>query len=400
MRHDASASIAQILAAPWHQRRNAAAGLRGAVLVLALCFAAPIGLGAASLFCNAASAERLRQGAAASAWVGCGALLIAGWAMLVGNVLMQNKPALARLVPGHAVHLRGALLVAWAVMVLVAAAGPGFAFDAPLAWACGAAGALALFTAALRWPLLWLAAILTPLAAPGLLAIVGAEALKAELMTRCARDDWMFTAVVVTAGTLVLVAVVRNGGRGHLAAYEAGRAFARCLGLGGRICAPPGAVPAITGLRAIASRPYEWWLVRSLARGTGATKARMLLGLGPSLHWTMRLSEIFWTFAFGGFALVVFSSYAAFEARGAIMAWASFSVLLTLGTTPSQTPGRLRRTQREQALLMLLPGAPRGGASGWRCATSARNNDIVSALTQGSTRLSITPSCGLTAANA
>jgi hypothetical protein len=28
----------------------------------------------------------------------------------------------------------------------------------------------------------------------------------------------------------------------------------------------------------------------------------------------------------------------------------------------------------------------------WRCATSARNIDIVSALTQGSTKLSMTPS--------
>jgi hypothetical protein len=39
-------------------------------------------------------------------------------------------------------------------------------------------------------------------------------------------------------------------------------------------------------------------------------------------------------------------------------------------------------------------------SSAWRCATSLRNIDIVSALTQGSTRLSSTPSCGLTALKA
>jgi len=36
----------------------------------------------------------------------------------------------------------------------------------------------------------------------------------------------------------------------------------------------------------------------------------------------------------------------------------------------------------------------------WRCATSAKNSDIVTALTQGGTRLSVTPSCGLTALKA
>ncbi len=35
--------------------------------------------------------------------------------------------------------------------------------------------------------------------------------------------------------------------------------------------------------------------------------------------------------------------------------------------------------------------------SAWRWATSAKNNDIACAFTQGNTRLSITPSCGLTA---
>jgi hypothetical protein len=363
MRHDASASIAQVLAAPWHQRRNAGDGLRGAALVGVLCFAAPIGLLAWSLVCAPAQAAHMRQGAAASAWVGCGALLIAAWAMLVGNVLVQNKPALARLVPGHVVRLRGALLVAWTVMVLAAAAGPGFAFDAPLAWACGTAGALALFTAALRWPVLWLVAIVAPFAAPVLLSFVATDHLKAELAASWARDDWLFTAVVVTAGALVLVGVVRSGGRGHRAAYEAGRLVARSLGLGERVSAPAAVVPAITGLRAVASRPYEWWLARSLARGDSPAKARLLMGLGPSLHWSLRLGEILWIVVFGGIALFVFVANTAPDVRGLILAWASFSVLLTLGMTSSQAAGRLRKTQREQALLMLLPGAPADAAA-------------------------------------
>ena len=39
-------------------------------------------------------------------------------------------------------------------------------------------------------------------------------------------------------------------------------------------------------------------------------------------------------------------------------------------------------------------------SSAWRSATVRRNSDIVWALTQGRIRLSITPSCGLTALKA
>lgn len=362
MRHDPSASIAHILAATWHQRRNSG-GLWGIVAVVGFCAAAPVGLLAWSLVAHPlVLVERLRHGAMLSASIGAIALLASGWAMLIGTVLQQNHPALARLVPGHVARLRTALLVAWAALVLAITAGPGFAMDAPLLCACGAAGGLALLACALRWPLLWLLGIVAPFAMRGVLAVYESQDIDVALVNGWAHQSWLITAVVATAGALMLVAIVRSGGRSHLAAYEAGRAVARAFGMGSRAVAPSVALPAVNGLRAIASRPYDWWMAHVLARGDSAPSTRLQLALGPSLHWVSRVGDIFWTIAFGGVALALFATNTGVELRAAIFAWASFSVLLTLGAMPTQTPARLRKTQREQALLLLLPGAPRGDA--------------------------------------
>ncbi|HEY8977069.1 MAG TPA: hypothetical protein VIN75_22830, partial [Burkholderiaceae bacterium] len=225
-----SSSLAHILASTWQQRRNAGGGLRGAAIVVALCFAAPVGLSAWSLFCDPASVERVRQGILASTLVGAGALVVAAWAMLVGNVLQQNHPTMARLVPGHVVRLRAALVAAWALLVLAAAAGPGFAFGAPLVWACETGLALAVLTAALRWPVLWAIGLVAPFVAPRLLATHEADQLVEALHATWLREDWLLTAVVLTAGALVMVGVVRSGGSRHRAGYAMSRALARSFG--------------------------------------------------------------------------------------------------------------------------------------------------------------------------
>jgi hypothetical protein len=99
-------SLARILVAPWQQRRNASAWW-GSALVVVLCFAAPVVLLAWSAFTSSAQmAAALRISAGGSFWVGIGALLVVGWAMFIGNVLQQNHPTYARLVPHHASQLR------------------------------------------------------------------------------------------------------------------------------------------------------------------------------------------------------------------------------------------------------------------------------------------------------
>src|ERR1700756_2302947 len=143
MNHVESSAIARILASPFQQRINEDS-VWGAIVVIVLCLAAPAGLLVWSLVAEASLAPELRYRAAVSGAIAAVALLIAAWMMLVGNLLQQNQPAMARLVPGHVARLRTALLVAWALGVLAIAAGPGFVFGDPLAWGCAAAAGLAL----------------------------------------------------------------------------------------------------------------------------------------------------------------------------------------------------------------------------------------------------------------
>ena len=356
-------SLARILAAPWQQRRNAG-GLWGFAVVIALCFAAPVVLLAWRAFADSPQqAALLRFSAVRAAWIGVAALMVAGWAMLVGNVQQQNHPTIARLVPHQPGQLRLALLVAWALASLAAAALPGFAFDAPLAWGVGIAGLLALLAACLRWPLLWLLGIVAPFVVGWLTRRYGAGEFIEALGSVLAAHEWLATAVVVTAGATVLVTMVRDGGARHAAAYEARKRLRQQVfqeQQGG------GPVPVCTtkhgwiaGL-AVDGRPYGWWMKRRLARRDSPLMARLLLGLGPTAHWTSRLFQAFWFVVVSTGLCVMVSLFLGGDMIAYVLPWIAFSTLTGLCTPALQAVPMLRQTQREQALLVLLPGVPRG----------------------------------------
>lgn len=326
-----SSSLAHILASPW-QRWHNEGRFWGPGIVIALCAVAPVGMGVWSLFCDPRLAEGVRHGAVVSGWAGLGALVLAAWAILVGDVLRQNRLSLARLVPGHVGRLRAALLAAWAVLVLVATAGPGFALDAPLAWACCVAGGLALLTAALRWPWLWTFGIAAPFVVHRLITRPDADALGAALQANWARESWLLAAVVATAGALVLVVIVRTGEHRHFAARAHG----------------------------LSARPYDWWLNHVLARGDSTVGTRLLLGLGPATHWAAHLRDAFWFFVIGGGLCAVVALLVGSDLGLIILAWMGFSVVTGVASPALQAVPRLVRTRREQALLALLPGVPRG----------------------------------------
>lgn len=355
-------AVARILAAPWHQRRNAGS-LWGIALVVALCLAAPVGLLAWHwLFAPGRSDDPLLGAAGRSFWVGVAALLVAGWAMLVGNVLQQNHPTIARLVPHHASQLRLALLVAWALASLAAAALPGFAFDAPLAWACGVAAALALLAACLRWPLLSLGGIASPFVVGWLTRRYGPATFVDAVWQQWADHRALATCIVVTGGASILVATVRAGGARHMAAYESRQRLRE-----GALVQRPGDGHAcvcsrygwIGGL-AVDARPYGWWMARLLARPGSPLMSRLLLGLGPAAHWTTRAFQAFWYVVISTGVCLLVSLFVADGMLAYFLPWLAFSVLTGLSTPALLAVPQLRRTQREQAILALLPGVPRG----------------------------------------
>jgi hypothetical protein len=294
--------------------------------------------------------------------VGAAALIVAGWAIFIGNVLQQNHPTIARLVPHHASQLRLALLVAWALVILVAAALPGFAFGAPLAWACGTAASLAVLAAALRWPLLWLAGIVAPFAVGGLTQAFGAGEMLEALGMAWTRHHVLVTCFVVIAGAAVLLQVVRSGGSVHLAAYERRqRLHAALLRLEGG-GAPPtscGRYGWLMGL-GLDGRAYGWWMARLLARPRSSVMARLRVGLGPANHWTTRIFQAAWFVVFSVLMCVVLSLALGRGMLAYVLPWLGFSVLTGVCSPTLLAAPQLQRTQREQALLVLLPGVPRG----------------------------------------
>jgi len=353
MAHPDSSSIARILASPFQQRINEDS-VWGAIVVIVLCLAAPAGLLVWSLVAQASLAPELRYRAGVSGAIATVALLIAAWMMLVGNLLQQNQPAMARLVPGHVARLRTALLVAWALGVLAIAAGPGFVFGDPLAWACAAAAGLALLAASVRWRVLWVLGFLFVFVVVPTLTWEGPTPTTEFLLAQWRHAAWLLTAIVATAGAAALTALVREGGRGPQTSHDAGRSLGRRFAGSARASCAQG--PRAT------SRPYVAWLTRQLARGDASVSSRLLLGLGPSEHWTMRISHgLIFVAVCGGMCAVVVG-LAAFLGRDlhGVLPWLSFSLLTGASTPALQAAAQLYKTRREQALLVLLPGVPRG----------------------------------------
>jgi len=356
-----SSALARVLAAPWQQRRNVGS-LWGLVFIVLACSSFPIVLFTLSLL-GPRQDPALGRMAELSAWIGAGALLVVGWAMLVGNVLQQNRPALARLVPGHVGHLRAGLLAAWAVLILAAAAGPGFALDAPLAWACGAAAALALFAAALRWPVLWLAGVVAPFVAASLLRWAGRGALEAALLAEWRSADWLITAIVVTAGSVVLVMVVRTGGARHAAAFRRWRDGGELSQASfGALAASPPSEGCVGRFLGPFLRPYAWRMRRLLALRDSPVMARVLLGVGPATHWTTLFFQFFCALLFGTVLCMIVTPFLPAQGRAAVCAYDAMFVLILLSTPAVQQLHRVWQTRREQALLVLLPGVARGAA--------------------------------------
>jgi hypothetical protein len=360
--HTHSSSLARVLAAPWQQRRNLGS-VWGLILVVALCAALPTSLWIWSLLAGPASAEQLHRSARASTWVGAGALLMAGWAMLVGNVLQQNHPTLGHLVPGHVGRLRGALLAAWAMLVLLAAGVPGLAFDAPLAWGCGVAAYLAVFAAALRWPLLWLAGIAAPFLTNWFLDWNGHAALAPWLRAQWRSADGLVTAIVATAGIVILTSMISSGGTAHVASYEARRRLGRALGVHRAGGTSATFANCWRPFGRNLARPYAAWMRHLLARRDSPVMGRLLLGLGPATHWTMRIRDgaLFGALAGGLFAAIVgIAAFLLGRDVAVIFPWLAFSLLTGACTPALQAAAQLYRTRREQELLVLLPGVPRG----------------------------------------
>jgi hypothetical protein len=278
------------------------------------------------------------------------------WAILVSNTFEQNHPTLARLVPGHLRALRRALLLAWAAFVVIAGLLPGFFFDAPLVFAAVASLVLVVIAAVLRWPLSWVVVMAIAMLLTRAPAVPGSAQSLLDLW-QAQSPAWLVAVLALSAGALCML--LQGGGAGHAAAYVARRDRNRRSRA--QLAGTSAANLGVGRLGAIAVAPYFWWLQRQLARPGSSVGSRLLLGMGPSLHWTARLGTIFWTVVgFGGGAAL--GGLLVPDVGRGVLSGMSLGVLFAIAAPSLQIPARLWQTRGEQALLVLLPGVPRRGA--------------------------------------
>ncbi|MEH0168449.1 hypothetical protein [Roseateles microcysteis] len=285
------------------------------------------------------------------------------WGALVVNLLEQNHPNAARLVPGHVPRLRQVLIAGWLLSSLPMAVGASvMGLPALPAWIVSAWGMAALGLL-MRWPLGWTLLSVVPFLAVWLYRN-GLFAQAAELLQS---RPALCVLVSLVLPPLPLLQVLGEGNGAHRKAYarsERWRDMAR-QGDGAQTWDSSKLPAPLSWITTLVQSPYRRELRRLSSRTDAASVgARLMLGLGPATHWTAQLSGciIFGTI----FGLVCLGSlwipigFVDFLRAGSFgLTIGLMSALLGPLTGIART---LDKTRNEQRLLVLLPGMPRGQA--------------------------------------
>lgn len=373
-------SIVPALLAPWQQRRNAGS-LWGTGLVVFMILLGPAAVFLVSVLTQmgvdvfgvggvkdpAQLAAEMRHSAATVGMFSLSTLVLAAWALTVYNLMDQNRPVLARLVPAHAPRLRVALVAGWAVSVALITLFIGVRFAMPLLTAAIAGPVLALLALSVRWPALWALGMFAPVIREGVRMWPGFQPLVAGLRVQWSAQPVAIAVTLAGASVVILVGMIQSGGRHHIASDEARRNRVKRFQM-----RATGAQPVVAGRRSafdrlMSSAYFAWWR-RVLARPRSSVSSRLMLGLGPGAHWTNILTAVLFCGALMALAPIVVYLLSLLSPS----LFHDFVPLMVLGASVGLVPGlmgntlqvhaRLQQTRREQALLLLLPGVPRGAA--------------------------------------
>ncbi|HWH82357.1 MAG TPA: hypothetical protein VNU71_08980, partial [Burkholderiaceae bacterium] len=186
---------ARVLAAAWQQRRNT-----GSVRVWAV-------LGALAVIVLAVCAATLRREVAFWLLTSMLATAVVGaWGMLVANLLQQNEPHAARLVPTHVSALRrvaGAVAAGYVVVALATALAFGLETAAALAIGLAAFATLLVVAWLVRWPVLGMFGWLVPASQASWSRTAPARALGAAVASEWQREP----GTLLVAGALAAAAL-------------------------------------------------------------------------------------------------------------------------------------------------------------------------------------------------
>jgi hypothetical protein len=312
-------------------------------------------------------------------WGGMAVLALAAWVGLVPNLLRQNHPSHARLVPGHANSLRRALQAGAALATLLSTVLPAallLAMQAHVHMGTTMAAAVivtvgalwpVMLTLAMRWPqlnLLWL--VLPLIAAQSLPALAGGGQHLAQAYQQGGAPLWWGTALAVWGlAALLLRAVVLGGGPHHRRIHARVPRMDRVL---------------VTQMSAEAA--WSQWGVSNtrlldLLSGRGLFRRRLQAGLdgrrteppalGLALAPDLQPLGVLSTRLPG--LMLLLGAAAVMSAGDASAPWRQSLTPALLGAGAAHSFAALYflrlhqavlSSRGEQALLGLLPGAPRG----------------------------------------
>ena len=317
-----------------------------------------------------------------------GLLVLAGLASVWGVhffvLLRLDHPHALHTVPGHRQALHSAALGLWAVLVLLAGvlAGMGAAVlgladvaDAVdvaavarigLAAALGTGALLLLVAAGLRWWWMWvLASVLPWMLAVNVWPRGGSQAW-ATLQPLWQAWALGSTLLMLAAMGGLLTGLFGRGGPGHAQAYRRREQLRQAAA--SYPSSPRNAWAAYGRWGAWLGWPgqalADAWLRRCLARPASAM-ARAEIVLHDSQHWVRHLAFLLLLQMVVGLCLLITASLTG-AGLGVLIEHGRVGITVGLGFVASSAvtvlPKALWRSRREQALLVLLPGMPRGVA--------------------------------------
>ena len=285
------------------------------------------------------------------------------WIVQFSSLLQQNHPNAARLVPGHVRVLRESMVGLWLLLAALTAAlsGPS------LAWGCLAAMAMVLSALVVRLPILWLPISFGPV----VYALFFKRDAWEKLRDSLSSWDMGSQLALLCAGGLLLAGLLclllQDGGTAHIRSYASAERMRRSIkrGMGGRdaICQTAGPWRL---LAAVVMKPQRLWTRQLLARAQPSARsvmARAELALGA--HWSGRVGAVLVCAGIfllcASFVRFGFGEHDWNRQEASVFAFAIATLSLALNLPLTQLIN-FHNSRREQALLMLVPGMPRGAA--------------------------------------
>lgn len=276
------------------------------------------------------------------------------WAAVAFDVLVQNDPQLARVVPGQVHALRIALWSGASVLSGIAA----LAFSPLKGWpvpafCCMAAGCAAL-PYVFRWPLLAWVLLAAWFGAP-LWSGTGAFG---EVAQAWRAAPWLQAPMTAALAAIALGAVVMTGGKQHA------KSHARLVGMASAFSGRASRGASAPPTSRLATWLYSGWMLRQLARAGSPLRSRLALGLGAAFHGSGLLAgALGWVLSVLAFVLIR-SLYPQWDGvwngvpmlRDAVVLF----IVVPVAIVPTQVAGAMWLSRREQVLLRLLPGTPQG----------------------------------------